>query len=178
MTNKNLTIGLLITLVIAIIGIFTPFVQSLTSSFGAVGGKLIEQYDPYVRYNGGINTALPFKTTSTTQFGTSGDQLTQANFGVCNIWAASNTIAASTTIQVDCGAGINGATSLTGVSYPSVVQLQAPTTTSQVSGGLRIMGVSASSTPGYITLILRNDTGGSFTWTAAASSSQQYEVVR
>lgn len=63
MTNYIWKGLVIIALVVGITGLFFP--RQADSIFGAVGGKLIEQYDPYVRYNGGINTALPFQTTST-----------------------------------------------------------------------------------------------------------------
>lgn len=39
--------------------------DALGGNLGAVGVKLIENYSPYVKYNGGINSALPIQTSST-----------------------------------------------------------------------------------------------------------------
>ena len=143
-------------------------------AFGAVGVKLIENYDPYVRYNGGIQTALPFKTTSTMQIGTNGTLMNRLNYGQCYVQAYATTIAASTTAQVDCQGtaatfGLNTAndTTLTGVTLGDNVVATFATSTSVVAGAygsITIVGASASTTSGYISLRVENLTGTTFTW--------------
>lgn len=110
--------------------------------------------------------------------GSSGTASTNLAFGTCNINAAATTIAASSTVTVDCGSGSNGRTALTGVQAADTVFLHLATTTPTTFGGLRILGYSASSTTGYLTALIYNETGATFTWTAAASSSLQWSSRR
>lgn len=106
-----------------------------------------------------------------------GTVITAVNAGSCSIQAVANTIAASSTITADCQAGTAGVNSpLAGITAGAGVQLTQGTTTSTVYQGLTVLGASASSTPGYITLKLFNGTGATFTWTATASSSFTYEA--
>ena len=178
MSNKNLTIGLIVVAIIAIIGVFTPVGQSLSASFGSVGGKLIEQYDPYVRYNGGISTALPFKTTSTMQIGSNGNMTNQLSFGSCTIYANANTIAASSTQQVACnGNTTGGITAIANIPANANCSLIEASSTATTGSGLIVTGASASSTAGSIVAGLSNLTGTTFTWSATASSSAQWNYV-
>lgn len=111
-------------------------------------------------------------------FGTcAGTVITAVNAGACSIQSSSQTIAASTTATVDCQAGTNGTQSpLPGITAGAGTQVTQGTTTPTVFQGLTVLGASASSTPGYITLKIFNGTGASFSWTATASSSYTYEA--
>lgn len=113
MTNKTTSVVSVIALVLAVIGIgYTHFATARPSvKLGAVGGQLIEQYDPYVLYNGGINSALPIKTSSTlTSAGVTNSgvtDLTKATFCI-NFYATSTAtqlhMVASTTASLPHGA--------------------------------------------------------------------------
>lgn len=48
---------------IIVLGFIVYKDSSSNLSFGAVGVKLAENYDPYIRYNGGYNSLLPITTT-------------------------------------------------------------------------------------------------------------------
>lgn len=97
----------------------------------------------------------------------------------CYIRASSQTIAASSTVQVDCQATAGAGTSaLNGVQAGDRVFVTMGTTSPTTFLGLQVLGASASSTAGYITLNVLNGTGDTFTWTAAASSSVQYLDIR
>lgn len=111
-------------------------------------------------------------------FGTcTGTPLAQVNAGACSIQASSATIAASTTATVDCQAGTQGVdVPLAGITAGAGVQLTQGTTTPTTYQGLDVLGASASTTAGYITLKLFNGTGATFTWTPTASSSFTYEA--
>lgn len=187
MTNKwNWVAG--IAALLSVVNLFLVFLWAYPNAqqtFGSVGVKLIENYDPYVRYNGGINTALPFKTTSTMQIGTNGVALNGLNPGTCYIQPYATTIAATTTAQVDCqGTAAVGTTNtandaaLSGVAFGDFVTASLSTTTaaSGITGGLSITGVSASTTAGYITLRVLNLTGATYTWptTGFASGTVSY----
>jgi hypothetical protein len=155
-----------------------------TVKFGAAGGMLAENYDPYIRYNGGFNTNLPetlgglVTATAGALFSSVGTQLNGFNFGTCYIQASATTITASSTVTVDCqGSTTGGNTALTGVTTNDNVSVNFATTTSTTYSGLSILGASASSTPGYITMKVFNGTGTTFTWSAGASTTQ-YRAYR
>lgn len=95
----------------------------------------------------------------------------------CNLLPAATTIAATTTLAVDCQASAVGLPQLplTGVQAGDAVQIQQSTTTPTLFEGLQIRGASASSTPGYITVLVYNGTGNTYTWTSAATSSLVYQ---
>lgn len=81
------------------------------NTLGALGVKLIENYSPYVKYNGGTYTALPIQTTSTLSAGAttiSGiTTLTKSTFCI-NFYATSTAtvlhMVASTTATLPNGA--------------------------------------------------------------------------
>lgn len=55
-----------IALVLGVLGFvmnFTGTPRFASQSFGALGLKLAENYDPYIRYNGGYYSLLPIQTT-------------------------------------------------------------------------------------------------------------------
>ena len=64
MTNILKYAGI-VALVVSIVVAVKVFAPIQANTLGAVGNQLIEQYDPYVRYNGGINSALPIQTSGT-----------------------------------------------------------------------------------------------------------------
>ena len=111
--------------------------------------------------------------------GTSGTSIERANYGTCDIFDVSTTITASSTNQVTCngdGTTASGST-LTGITAGDICFLQAPTTTPTTLSGLNLNGANASTTSGVIHGFITNQTGTTFTWTAAASSSWQYYCV-
>lgn len=70
MSNKDiLKVGVVVGLIVAIVSGLASLVvarnDAQKASLGAVSGMLIENYMPYVRINGGINSALPIQTSST-----------------------------------------------------------------------------------------------------------------
>jgi hypothetical protein len=157
-------------------------------NFGAAGNLLAENYIPYVLYNQGYNSAKPIQTTSTLSIsglasllggftaGSTGTQVNGINYGTCTVLAYATTIAASTTGTVDCQGGQSGAFSaLTGVSSGDTVNTFATTTIGSTTfGSVIIAGSHASTTAGSIELIIRNNTGATFTWNNTASTSMRY----
>lgn len=126
------------------------------------------------------DTAEGYKVDGTTvidgsgrmTLGTSGTQVTGFNFGTCYILAYATTIAASSSATVECQGSTNGTPStLAGIANGDSVAMSFPTSTPATLGGLRILGASASTTSGYITMTVWNGTGGTFTWTSAASTT-------
>lgn len=115
------------------------------------------------------------------QFGAScdGTTISRVNTGTCNIQAAGNTITASSTKTIDCAAtaGTPPGTALTGVTAGDKCFLSQATSTAPTgTSGLIVLGASASSTSGFITANVLAF-GGTFTWSAAASSSWPYYCV-
>lgn len=159
-----------VALVIAVIGCFTPVGQKAITQ--VLGG--VSNYDTVgasaLQVGSGCNDS--YKTCL-------GTKINGINVGQCIIYPYSTTIVASSTAVVDCQAGTIGTlVPLTGVSPGDNVQMTLASTTSSVFGGIVLNGASASSTPGYITLRVSNFTGTTFTWTAAATTSENYISTR
>lgn len=96
-----------VSLVLSVMGIYISWSSSLplTATYGSLGVKLAENYDPYIRYNGGYYSNLPIQTTSTfaagatTITGTLTVSATSTLNGNLNV-VTSNT--ATSSIQVGC----------------------------------------------------------------------------
>ena len=114
--------------------------------------------------------------TTTLQVGSSGTDINGIKVGSCTVWAGANTIAASSTVQAVCQSATDGTltSGLTGVTADSICNVNVASSTNTTILGLTVGGVSASSTAGNIVFQLGNQTGTTFTWTAAASSSSQW----
>lgn len=190
MTNILKYAGVVALLAVVVIAFRVYPINFGSQKLGAAGGLYAENYQPYLLYNGGYNSQLPIQTSALVTFtggeaftggmtvGASGTALNQVNAGFCNVWAAAATIAATSTVTVDCGGGANGQTALTGITAGAGAEVQFGTTSPTTSGGLVVESSSASSTPGFLTLHISNFTGTTFTWTATASTSLTYEVFK
>ena len=111
-------------------------------------------------------------------WGTNGTSINAIKTGSCTIWDDSTTIAATTTDQVECQGATNGSISaITGITADSICTLTMASSTVTTLAGLDVQGASASSTAGTIVGRLSNLTGTTFTWTAAASSSAQWNYT-
>lgn len=144
-------------------------------SFSAIGTNPVENYIPIIKYNEGYYSELPINTTAGITIGTNGTSLAAIKVGNCTIWAASNTIAATSTVQAVCQSATNGTIgAITGVTADAICNVKQASSTNATIGGLVVEGVSASSTAGTIVTQIANFTGAPYTWTAAASSSSQW----
>lgn len=186
-TIRNIAV---LALVVGFLGVVLNFTgaPSLTPvpSFGAIGVKLAENYDPYIRYNQGFYTLLPIFTTSTLKAtglttltggfvaSSTGSTVNGINYGSCVLISDATTIAASTTANIDCGSGTNGKTAISGILANDTVIAFATTTLSSTYLGVNIVSSHASSTAGFITTQIANNSGAAFTWTNTASSSVRY----
>lgn len=119
--------------------------------------------------------------------GTSGTTLAGVNHGTCNLnlGRVPASVAASTTINVDCQATNMLATAATvqsalpGVTYGDKVFVTLATSTVGTSGnGWVVSAANASGTDGYIHLKLTNFTGAAVTPGTTTTSGVQYWVVR
>ncbi len=134
---------------------------------------------------GALTSSAAVSLSSTLKVGSSGTSLSRINAGTCYVKTYAATIAASSTAQVDCQATampIAGpGSALTGVSYGDTIDARiGSTTVGTLFGGLRLRAAAASSTSGYITLFVENDTGATFTWdtTSAATGTAMYIATR
>lgn len=198
MTNKKLLYGVIaLTLLIAVIGLFTPYLpkaEKIDSSFGSVGNMLAENYIPYIMYNAGFNTEKGITSSgtftqsgasifsgaitnsSTFAQGSSGTTINRVNTGTCYLAPTAATVAASTTVAVTCqatkawnAAGTFGVSALSGVTMNDNVVLTLSSTTAGTTFlGLQVSGASASTTSGYIIVHLTNWTGNTYTWSTTA----------
>lgn len=172
MTNKNTIWKVIAVLAVAIAAIAVYFTyQAKTSIFaGAVPGlKLAENYDPYIRYNGGYYSLLPISTQGSLQIGASGTSIPKIIEGTCPLIGVNANITASTTVSFDCA--------VTGAASGDVVFAMFATTSPTTAGpGWEVTRASASTTAGFITLNITNGTGASAYPPASIASTTQYLV--
>lgn len=187
MKDKIIPIVAVLALVIYGWSVFRP---ASTAQFpiGSAGNLLAENYIPYVMYNDGyksnkdivttadLETSGTFTMTGDATFGTNGTALDAIKTGSCTIWAPSQTISATSSQQAVCqgGTGGSGITAITGITTDSICDVIMASSTNTTSGTLVVAGASASSTAGNIVVRIANFTGADFSWTAAASSSAQW----
>lgn len=136
-----------------------------------------------------VGTSQQFQISSAgaVTLGASGTAVANLAIGTCYIRPRATTIVASSTAIVECqGTAAIGTpytvlggtqTALTGVASGDFVQVQLATTTAMGGSagsqnlGLVIIGATASSTQGFIQLLIANNTGGTFTWPTTGSAS-------
>lgn len=182
--NKIIKYGAIaVVAVLAIIGIV-----SLVSKSNLVGDASTG-FPNGISVGGGTYAVSPaLAVTGGTKVGATGTSFTQMNGGICYIQAYATTITASTSVTVDCQgtAAVGGITTafdtaLVGVqNNDNVIASFSTTTAGTVSTGVDIVGASASSTAGYITLRIANSTGGTYTWptTGTATGTVSYITFR
>lgn len=171
MSNKKLTVAVIVVAIIAIIGLFSPAGQRVIS--GVITG--ITNYDRL----GLLSLKVASTCNSGTTFsGCTGTELARINTGFCNVHAGAATAPGSTNVLVQCDAGTNSQSALTGVTAGDVVFVSPATTSKQAIGsGIFVTGASASSTSGFIDVNLYNASTTAFTYVAAATTSWQYFVI-
>lgn len=125
------------------------------ASFGttSAGNLLIENYIPYVLYNGGINTAKDINITGGFTLGSSGTTQVNQIVGSCAM-KADVSIAATTTGYAYC-TGVTGVTS----SDTVVANFASSTGAIAYADNWIITNAKASTTAGAIDFVLFNLTG-------------------
>lgn len=144
-----------------------------SKNFGATsaGNMLAENYIPYVMYNGGFNTAKSFNASSDVTLGTSGTTFSAGLIGTtCNLIGSDVTVTASTSRAFDCA--VTGVTS----SFSTMAQLATSTGSgvacSQGTANCwSIIGSKASSTAGFVTVVLLNQGPSAIPSVTAVGSS-------
>lgn len=119
---------------------------------------------------GGITNYDEVDTTALRVGGTNSTRLGLLSFGTCSLIANTFTVAASSTVPMDCA--------ITGVVSTDGVFAQFATSSQIGLGGWSIRGASASSTSGFITLSVVNGTGASNVIPASLASTTKYIVLR
>lgn len=172
------TVGLIVVAIIAIWGLFSPgfdktaLLAELSSQLAGVTNY--DQLDVTDGYQVDGTTVIDGDGDFTIG-GTSGTETNALKYGSCTIWAPATTIAATSTQQIVCQGGTDGGiTAITGITADSVCTLTMASSTNTTLASLVVGGASASSTDGNIVARLVNLTGDTFTWTANASSSPQW----
>lgn len=175
---QKVWVALIVVALIAIGGYFYPTVQRLA---GAIEGPTTFGILGTTQIKIGTNCANGFKYSTC-----SGTAVNGLNTGTCFLAPSATTIAATTTVSVDCqataGFAAAGTSALTGVTSGDAVQFMLSTTTAGATGpgGLVATSASASTTAGYITVRILNLTGTTFTWPTigSASGTAYYLVTR
>lgn len=154
--SKKIWIAVTITAIIAILGLFSPVGKSV--SFGGITNY--DEVDATAIKIGGAN----------------GSRIGPIIDGTCALLAnAATSVAATTTAVADCA--------VTGVVPGDnvVAQFSTSTVSSPVWGATSanwtIVAAKASTTAGYITVVVRNETGGTASLSASGiASSTQYHI--
>ena len=139
--------GILVAVVIAIGGYFFP--QVVEDAFGRVG----------TAFRNGICVGDSSANCTPTQYaltiGSNGSTIYELKATTCELIGTNRTHTATSTFAYDCA--------ITGLTSSDVVMAQIATSTdfSDALSGWSITAAKASSTSGFITVILDNRTGGS-----------------
>lgn len=148
---KNNIVGL----IAIVIAVFAIGLHSGAITFGGV--------DTGTAFPHGIQIGNPAK------IGTNPTNLAKFLAGQCSLIASSYTVAASTTVPMDCA--------VKGEVNTDVPFAQFATSTQIGQGGWAIRGASASSTSGFITVSVVNSTGASGIIPASIASTTKYIVL-
>lgn len=168
-----LTLVGILAVVVAINAVITlqivkPSKLDFSELAGAAGNMLAENYDPYVMYNDGYNsakdivTSATLKTTGTLQVGSSGTAQVNQVVTSCTPLNTNTSIAATSTGYIYC-------TGVTGLTSADIVVAQFATSSlAAVTSNFVIVGSKASTTAGAVDMIVLNLTGAARAISAAS----------
>lgn len=127
---------------------------------------------PHVASNllGGVTNYDEVDTSALRVGGTNSTRLGLLSFGTCSLIAGSYTVAATTTVAMDCA--------ITGIVATDGFFAQFATSSQSLAGGWSVRGASASSTAGFATISVVNGTGASSVIPASIASSTKYILLR
>lgn len=169
MSNKNLTIGLIVVAIIAICGIFSPVGQNVIHGLGAavdcqvntcftsLGVTGTFQADGAAIFNGTVTQAGAVSLTSTFKLGSSGTAQVNQVTTTCAM-KGDVSIAATSTGYAFCS-GVTGLTSADNV----IAQFASTTGVTTQFDNWVIVSADASTTAGAVDLTLLNLTGAART---------------
>lgn len=141
-------------------------VSNGSENFGttAAGNLLAENYIPYVLYNGGYNTAKDINTTGGFTVGSTGATFSNIVGTSCNLVGMDASQSASTTVAYDCA--------VTGVTSSSIVLAQlASSTPVGAKSYWSIIGSKASTTAGFVTVLVYNNGASAIPSVSSVGSS-------
>lgn len=160
-TEKSLWVGLVAVAILALVAIALP--KTIVVQPGS------SQVDSSQPSFGGVTNYDEVDATALRIGGSSSSRLGFLASASCSLIAPSFTVAASTTVSMDCA--------VTGVASGDRILAQFATST--VAGnGWDIVGASASTTGSFVTLRVTNWTGASNIIPASLASSTQVWVAR
>lgn len=172
MTNYIWKGAIVVIGIIAIAGLFFP--RQTMQLAGSVGGKLIEQYDPYVRYNGGTNTALPIQTSSNITgtslsgvFSWAGTMVSTATLAVNNFvvsvvgWSLTLSTANGNSQTLGVTAFCGAATTITPITSTTTLTITLPSATSSAAA---CNGGNAVALGSFSTQLITNESSNVLTF--------------
>lgn len=158
MSNKNLTYGLIVVGIIAIVGVFTPVGQKVAGLLGVS----VDCQQTTCLENGLRITSGQLETDGTLQVGSTGTAQTKQVSATCNP-IADISVAATSTAYIYC-------TGVTGVVFGDVLFAQFSTSTNAIGAQWSILGSRASSTAGVVDIKIMNLTGTAAVPSASAGA--------
>jgi hypothetical protein len=153
---------------------------------GAAGNLLAENYDPYIMYNGGYNSAKDFTVsgatslsgttalsgavslTSTFKLGSSGTAQSNQVITTCNP-VANTSIAATSSGFIYC-------TGVTGITSSDYVYASFASSSAAIANQWVIVGAMASSTAGAVDIRIMNLTGTAAVPSAASTIASSTRI--
>lgn len=118
---------------------------------------------------GGVTNYDELDATALKIGGANGSRIGPVITSTCSLIAPSFTVTASSTAVMDCA--------VTGVVTGDGVFAQFATTSAAFGGGWSIAGASASTTSGFITLLVANGTGATAVIPASVASTTKYIIL-
>ncbi|HEY1747831.1 MAG TPA: hypothetical protein VGG11_13850 [Xanthobacteraceae bacterium] len=155
MTTTKIIGAIVAVLAVAVVGFFV--VRAVSPAYGGVNAYQAGMYQYGNGTNGGGLTVG------------SGSPIYQVLKGTAALIMSSYTVAATSTVAADIA--------VSGIQPGDLVFGMFATSTA-LYGGWEVVSASASSTPGYATLRIVNDTGASAVIPASVASSTQYIIIR
>lgn len=155
--------------ILSLFSISTSKVPAQIKSIGGTVHNVQETFDSGIAVNGTEVISSSRGLSAASIAVGSGTSVTKLLKGTCNL-IGTPTISATSTSAMDCA--------VSGVVAGDTVFMQTPTTTPATFEGWNILGANASSTSGYLTVILQNLTGANAVPPATVTGSLQYLILR
>lgn len=145
--NNKFIVGVLVVLTLAVGYLFFG---SMGISLGKASGPAHLQHESFLQgLSAGVRDQFTVTNTGVATIGTNGSAISELKATTCNLIGTNASQAASTTVAYDCA--------VTGVASGDVVMaMLASSTPSTLTYGWDIRAAKASSTAGYVTVLLYN----------------------
>jgi hypothetical protein len=168
-TQTKVIVGVIAALGLLAAGFFAG--RAVAPAFGTAG---VNEYKAGITWFGsgiyaGSSQQLAVSSAGALTLGASGTSIAQLQKGTGSLIMSSYTVAPTSTVAADIA--------ISGIQ-PGDLVFATFATSSAVFGGWEVVSASASSTAGYATLRIVNDTGASAVIPASIASSTPYLIVR